>query len=102
MALLAPLGIVPSHQKCGLGGRIVRAGLERLRDTGVSHAFVFGDPGYYNRFGFEAERAVLPPYPIPEEWMQAWQSMKLVPDSSAVSGPLQLPAPWMHPELWAV
>lgn len=54
---LAPLGIAPAHQRRGIGAALTRAGIAQLRDGGERLAFVLGDPGYYQRFGFSLERA---------------------------------------------
>ncbi len=100
-ALLAPLGVIPSHQKKGLGSLIVRAGLEQLTELSVGAVFVLGDPTYYQRFGFEPDRQVLPPYPIPQEYADAWQSMLLTKPFALEAGPIALPEPWLDPALWA-
>ncbi len=99
-ALLAPLGVLPRLQRQGLGTALVRAGLERLKKMGTRQVFVLGDPAYYQRFGFAPERRVLPPYPIPEEWANAWQSMALGTSAPLPAGRLLLPSPWMDPALW--
>jgi len=100
-ALLGPLGVVPSHQRKGLGSLVVRAGLERLDKMGVGAIFVLGDPAYYHRFGFKPERLVLAPYPMPVEYADAWQSMKRSPQARLKAGPIVLPDPWMDPALWS-
>ena len=99
-ALLGPLGVVPGYQRQGWGGALVRSGLNRLSAMGVKQVFVLGDPGYYRRFGFLPERHVLPPYPLPQDWADAWQSQTLAHRDPLESGPLHLPAPWMDPALW--
>ena len=99
-ALLAPLGVLPLLQRQGLGCSLVRAGLERLQKRGIKQVFVLGDPAYYRRFGFSPERQVLAPYPIPEEWADAWQSMPLAARAPLAAGRLLLPEPWMEPALW--
>jgi len=99
-ALLAPLGVVPSHQRRGVGSSLVHAGLERLEKRGIRQVFVLGDPAYYQRFGFSPERQVLAPYAIPEEWADAWQSMLLATQAPLAPGRLSLPEPWMNPALW--
>ncbi len=50
--LLAPVAVVPNHQRQGIGSELVRAGLEACRQTEHRLAFVLGDPAYYHRFGF--------------------------------------------------
>ena len=41
-SLLAPLAVVPSDQGRGVGGALIRDGLERLRAAGVQLVFVLG------------------------------------------------------------
>jgi len=49
---LGPMAVVPSHQRHGIGGRLVEAGIERLRSTGCPFIVVIGHPAFYPRFGF--------------------------------------------------
>lgn len=56
-AALAPLAVHPSRQRAGIGTALVREGLARLRQTEVDVVLVLGEPNYYGRFGFDAERA---------------------------------------------
>ncbi len=50
--ILAPLAVAPNHQRQGIGGELVHAGLQACRRTEHRLAFVLGDPAYYHRFGF--------------------------------------------------
>jgi putative acetyltransferase len=50
---LAPVATAPARQRHGIGGGLIRAGLERARANGERIAIVLGHPGYYPRFGFE-------------------------------------------------
>ena len=50
---LAPMAVLPSHQRKGIGSRLVRHGLDHLRRTGCPFVIVLGHPEYYPRFGFE-------------------------------------------------
>lgn len=63
-AALAPMAVLPEHQKSGVGGRLVRAGIEACRDFGAHGVLVLGHRDYYPRFGFsrEAALAVTSPY----------------------------------------
>ena len=49
---LAPMAVTPAHQGTGIGSALVRAGLERCRESGVAAVVVLGHPAYYPRFGF--------------------------------------------------
>jgi len=50
---LAPMAVDPDHQRQGIGGALVRAGLDACR-RGHPIVFVLGHPDYYPRFGFES------------------------------------------------
>jgi putative acetyltransferase len=56
-AALAPLAVTPERQRRGIGSALVRRGLARCRERGVTAVVVLGHPGYYPRFGFSAELA---------------------------------------------
>jgi putative acetyltransferase len=100
-ALLAPLAVAPGHQRQGIGTALIREGLRQLGSEGIDQVFVLGDPAYYGRSGFEAETAVAPPYPLPEQWRQAWQSLSIGSSQPPNQGKLLLPEPWMQPAFWA-
>ncbi|MHA1189117.1 MAG: GNAT family N-acetyltransferase, partial [Alphaproteobacteria bacterium] len=63
--------------------------------------YVLGDPAYYRRLGFESEDSVKPPYPLPEEWRGAWQSLGLGAGKPPLRGKLSVPQPWRQRALWA-
>lgn len=54
---LAPLSVVPGHQKRGVGTALMNAAIARARQAGWSAIFVLGDSAYYGRFGFRADLA---------------------------------------------
>ena len=62
-AYLSCLSVQPVLQRRGVGSRLVRDGLQRLKDRGYGAATLLGDPAYYGRFGFSsalAERIAAP------------------------------------------
>ncbi|EAS51371.1 possible N-acetyltransferase [Aurantimonas manganoxydans SI85-9A1] len=52
---LGPVAVLPDRQRRGIGGALVRTGLDRLRNQGARGCVVLGGPGYYRRFGFAAD-----------------------------------------------
>ena len=67
--VLAPLAVAPPFQGQGIGGKLVRHGLQTARSLGNSLVTVLGHPNYYARFGFEpAEKyGIQSPFPVPPE-----------------------------------
>ena len=51
-AALGPVAVAPERQSSGIGGRLIRAGIEVVRPS-FETIFVLGNPRYYARFGFE-------------------------------------------------
>jgi putative acetyltransferase len=100
VALLGPLAVVPARQKQGIGRALVLDGFGRLGRTGTGQVLVLGDPAYYQRFGFRPERAIAPPYDLPPDWTDAWQSVRLDGERAAAAGRLQPPPAWQTPALW--
>lgn len=49
---LGPMAVLPEHQRSGIGSRLVREGLDALREAGHAAVIVLGHPEYYPRFGF--------------------------------------------------
>jgi putative acetyltransferase len=49
---LAPLAVLPAHQRVGIGAALSRAGLDECRRIGAPFCVVLGEPAYYQRFGF--------------------------------------------------
>ncbi len=52
---LGPIAVDPARQGEGVGGRLVREGLDRLKARGATGCVLLGDPAYYGRFGFSPD-----------------------------------------------
>lgn len=80
---LGPVAIAPDRQQAGIGSALVEAGLGAAAAAGEQLVFVLGEPGFYGRFGFDAEAAL--PYASP--YAGPYFMMK----------PLTIPAPVQAP-----
>ncbi len=54
---LAPVAVLPSYQKQGVGSNLINQGNEMALAKGFEKIFVLGDPVYYRRFGFEMAKS---------------------------------------------
>lgn len=89
-AALAPVAVLPGHQGRGIGQRLIRSGLNRLREQREQIVLVLGHPDYYSRFGFSNEKARLLDSPFPSE---AFMALELVSHAlTGISGKVRYPA----------
>lgn len=103
VSFLAPLAVVPKHQKQGIGGTLIKKGLEKLSELGIDLVFVLGWPNYYPRFGFTpaGKLGFEAFYPIPEKDADAWMVKALRQDLiGSVSGKLIPCDALSKPEHW--
>lgn len=97
--LLGPLAVAPSVQRQGIGTALIREGIATVSKIEPLKVLVLGDPAYYGKAGFIAERSILPPYSLPSEWDGAWQSFE--PGThKTLSGKIVVPEPWQPEALW--
>jgi putative acetyltransferase len=73
---LAPVAVLPEHQKNGIGADLIHRSLDLLRDRGEEIVIVVGHPTYYPRFGFSTAKARSLENPFPAE---AFMAMELSP-----------------------
>jgi putative acetyltransferase len=57
-AALAPLSVIPSRQRDGVGLALMQVGHELCRKAGVEALIVLGNPYYYPRAGYSALAAI--------------------------------------------
>lgn len=82
-AALAPMAVLPEHQRQGVGNSLVRAGIQRLTDVDCPFVIVLGHADFYRRFGFRpaSGRAVRCEWNVPDEAF-----MMLVLDEAKMHG----------------
>jgi putative acetyltransferase len=75
---LAPMAVIPEHQRRGIGSELVIQGLEACREQGHRIIVVLGEPQFYRRFGFASDLARSLESPFSGE---AFMAIELVPGS---------------------
>jgi predicted N-acetyltransferase YhbS len=65
--LLGPVAVQACCRDRGIGAALVRQAIETARRRGHRAVILVGDPAYYSRFGFSAEKAVALKLPGPFE-----------------------------------
>jgi putative acetyltransferase len=68
---LAPMAVRPSHQRRGIGTRLVHEARARLAAMGEDIVLVLGEPAFYGRFGFRRETAARLKTPYDGPYLQA-------------------------------
>ena len=90
---LAPMAVLPDHQRQGIGSKLVLAGLEACRAKGDKIVVVLGHPEFYPRFGFSAELAR--PLESPFGGGDAWMALELAPGAlEGVEGRVEFSPPF--------
>lgn len=81
---LAPVAVLPEHQRQGIGQQLIRAGIEKANELGVGYLVVLGHRDYYPKFGFKtaSEWQLGNEYDAEEGFM----AMELVPGAIPAQG----------------
>ncbi|MGN4425066.1 GNAT family N-acetyltransferase [Bacillus cereus group sp. MYBK30-1] len=72
---LAPVSVAPSHQKKGIGGKLIAAAIEKAKELGYGSVVVLGYQEYYPRFGFKkaSDWNIKAPFEVPDEVFMAME-----------------------------
>ena len=98
--ILAPLAVSPEYQGKKIGAKLVKYGLDFIANLGALYVFVYGDPKYYSRFGFERSTAgrFIPQYKL--QYPEGWQAMELNAENSDLRGKIICVEALNDPNLW--
>jgi putative acetyltransferase len=66
---LAPVAVLPDYQRQGIGGVLIRHGIEECARLNCQAIVVLGHPEYYPRFGFipANQKGLKCEYSVPDE-----------------------------------
>ena len=98
--ILSPLAVSPKFQKNKIGSSLIKYGLDAISNIGSFIVFVYGDPQYYSRFGFETDLAkkFVPPHTL--QFPEGWHALKLNSAVFPEGGSMTCVDSLNDPELW--
>ena len=88
---LAPMSVMPDLQRRGIGGQLIRYGLNKAKESGHKSVIVLGHEHYYPKFGFVPANKwkIKAPFDVPSN---VFMGIELVKDGlKYVSGTVQYP-----------
>ncbi|WP_310618588.1 GNAT family N-acetyltransferase [Flexibacterium corallicola] len=83
---LGPVAVAYLHRTKGVGAKLIRKGLEILRNDGASGVVVLGDPDYYQKFGFKPDRRLYLA-DVPQEYFMMLAFEKDLPEGEVAYHP---------------
>jgi putative acetyltransferase len=92
---LGPLGVLPSHQRQGIGVALMEAIISVVEARDEPMIVAFGEPAYYHRFGFElsSDFGIDPPDPA---WAPHFQVRPCRTYDPGVRGIFNFAEPFSH------
>lgn len=90
---LGPLGVLPTHQRCGVGHALMHAVLGAADALDFPIVVLLGSVSYYSRFGFVPAQSIglIPPDP---SWGEHFQARPLHAWTSTCTGVFKYAAPF--------
>lgn len=88
---LAPMAVKPDFQKRGIGGKLIKTGLDNAKDLNYKSVIVLGHKHYYPKFGFVPTNKwnITSPFDAPAE---AFMAVELIQNGlKDVSGTVKYP-----------
>lgn len=76
--LLSPVAIHTGHQGKGIGQKLIRFGINQLKERGVGLVFTYGDPNFYSKVGFNPISEKLAKAPLKMTYPEGWLGQSLV------------------------
>lgn len=66
---LGPMGVLPEHQRQGIGSKLIESGKRIVRGSGCPFIIVLGHANYYPRFGFRpaSTHGVMCDWDVPDD-----------------------------------
>jgi len=99
--LLSPVAIHTSHQRKGIGQKLISFGINHLKKNKVSMVFTYGDPSFYSKVGFNqiTEKTAKAPFKLSQP--EGWLAQSLVGNEiKPIAGNSSCVVAFNKPEIW--
>ena len=95
---LAPMAVIPELQKQGIGGKLIKKGIEKAIELGFDSIIVLGHKDYYPKFGFQkaSKWGIQSPFEVPDEAFMAIELIEKALENKA--GVVRYPQEFMESE----
>jgi predicted N-acetyltransferase YhbS len=85
--LLAPVAIATQYQRQGLGQKLIKFGIDYLKNENVELVFTYGDPKFYSKVGFKQITEEVAKAPLKLTYPEGWLAQSLIGDNiEAING----------------
>jgi len=94
--MLAPIAVIPELQKQGIGGKLIKKGIEKAEELGFNSIIVVGHKDYYPKFGFQkaSKWGIKCPFEVPDGAFMAIELTENALENKA--GVVQFPEEFME------
>ena len=76
--ILSPVAIATQHQKKGIGQKLIKFGINDLKNRNVELLFTYGDPNFYSKVGFKHISEDIAKAPLKLTYPEGWLAQPLV------------------------
>lgn len=99
--ILSPAAVDTSYQGKGIGQKLIRVGIQHLKEHGVELVVTYGDPNFYQKAGFHpiSEKQIKAPQKLTQP--EGWLGQSLTGDEiKPIPGTPRCVEALNKPELW--
>ena len=82
--ILSPMATLSKFQGRGIGQKLIRFGLDNLREIGVEIVVTYGDPNFYSKVGFQHISEDIIKAPLKLSMPEGWLGQSLTSDNIKV------------------
>ena len=99
--LLSPVAIHTNYQKKGIGQKLIKFGINHLKENGVELVFTYGDYQFYSKVGFNLITEKIAKAPLKLTYPEGWLAQSLVSDEvEPIAGNSYCVEAFNKPEIW--